>query len=137
MTELVFILDRSGSMSGLESDTIGGFNSMIAQQKKEAGEAVVSTVLFAQRQTVMDDRAVVGEKHRGDQRLPRFPLLLFDHGVEAADGVRLQPRHGAAAIQDENQFCHNENPPSFDCALIVAQPKEGLVACGATFMTIA
>ncbi len=38
MTELVFILDRSGSMSGLESDTIGGFNSMIAKQKKEAGK---------------------------------------------------------------------------------------------------
>ena len=46
MTELVFILDRSGSMSGLESDTIGGFNSMIEKQKKEEGEAVVSTVLF-------------------------------------------------------------------------------------------
>ena len=43
MTELVFILDRSGSMSGLEADTIGGFNSMIEKQKKEAGEAVVST----------------------------------------------------------------------------------------------
>ncbi len=45
MTELVFILDRSGSMSGLETDTIGGFNSMLARQKKEAGEAVVSTAL--------------------------------------------------------------------------------------------
>ena len=45
MTELVFILDRSGSMAGLEADTIGGFNSMIAKQKKEAGEALVSTVL--------------------------------------------------------------------------------------------
>ena len=45
-TELVFILDRSGSMSGLETDTIGGFNSMIAKQKKEAGEALISTVLF-------------------------------------------------------------------------------------------
>ena len=43
-TELVFILDRSGSMSGLETDTVGGFNSMIAKQKKEAGEALVSTV---------------------------------------------------------------------------------------------
>ena len=42
MTELVFILDRSGSMAGLETDTIGGFNSMIAKQKKEAGEALVS-----------------------------------------------------------------------------------------------
>ena len=44
MTELVFILDRSGSMSGLEKDTIGGFSSMIEKQKKEAGEALVSTV---------------------------------------------------------------------------------------------
>ena len=46
MTELVFILDRSGSMAGLEADTIGGFNSMIARQKQEAGEALVSTVLM-------------------------------------------------------------------------------------------
>ena len=49
-TELVFILDRSGSMCGLETDTIGGFNSMIAKQKKEAGEALVSTVLFDNEQ---------------------------------------------------------------------------------------
>ena len=61
MTELVFILDRSGSMSGLEADTIGGFNSMIAQQKKEAGEAVVSTVLFANDSTVIHDRLPLGE----------------------------------------------------------------------------
>lgn len=46
LTEIVFILDRSGSMSGLEADTIGGFNSMIEKQKKEAGEALISTVLF-------------------------------------------------------------------------------------------
>ena len=46
MTELVFILDRSGSMAGLEADTIGGFNSMIEKQKAEPGQAVVSTVLF-------------------------------------------------------------------------------------------
>lgn len=46
ITELVFILDRSGSMSGLEGDTIGGFNSMIIRQKQEKGEAYVSTVLF-------------------------------------------------------------------------------------------
>ncbi|MBQ3078293.1 MAG: VWA domain-containing protein [Clostridia bacterium] len=56
MTELVFILDRSGSMSGLEKDTIGGFNSMIEQQKKEAGEALVSTVLFDNQTTVLHDR---------------------------------------------------------------------------------
>lgn len=56
MTELVFILDRSGSMSGLESDTIGGFNSMIEKQKREAGEALVSTVLFDHESVVIHDR---------------------------------------------------------------------------------
>jgi len=55
-TELVFILDRSGSMSELETDTIGGFNSMIAKQKKEAGEALVSTVLFDNESAVIHDR---------------------------------------------------------------------------------
>lgn len=45
-TELVFILDRSGSMHGLEADTIGGFNSLIEKQKKESGDALVTTVLF-------------------------------------------------------------------------------------------
>ncbi|MBO6054953.1 MAG: VWA domain-containing protein [Oscillospiraceae bacterium] len=56
LTELVFILDRSGSMSGLESDTIGGFNAMIEKQKKEPGEALVSTVLFDDRSEVLHDR---------------------------------------------------------------------------------
>ena len=61
MTELVFILDRSGSMSGLEGDTIGGFNSMIERQKKEAGEALVSTVLFDNECTVIHDRLPLGD----------------------------------------------------------------------------
>ena len=56
LTELVFILDRSGSMSGLEADTIGGFNSMIEKQKKETGEAVVSLVLFDNDTEVIYDR---------------------------------------------------------------------------------
>ena len=56
MTELVFILDCSGSMAGLEKDTVGGFNSMIERQKREAGEAVVSTVLFDSRSAVIHDR---------------------------------------------------------------------------------
>ena len=56
MTELVFILDRSGSMSGLEQDTIGGFNAMIDKQRKEPGDAVVSTVLFDSRAEVIHDR---------------------------------------------------------------------------------
>lgn len=59
LTEVVFILDRSGSMSGLEADTIGGFNSMISKQKKEDGEAVISTVLFDDQQEVVYDRQPV------------------------------------------------------------------------------
>jgi hypothetical protein len=56
VTELVFIIDRSGSMSGLETDTIGGFNGMIEKQKKEEGEAFVSVVLFDDRTEVLYDR---------------------------------------------------------------------------------
>lgn len=56
LTELVFILDKSGSMSGLESDTIGGFNSMITKQQKEEGDVIVSTVLFNDRSSVVHDR---------------------------------------------------------------------------------
>lgn len=56
LTELVFILDRSGSMSGLEADTIGGFNSLIAKQKKEEGTALISTVLFDDHAEVLYDR---------------------------------------------------------------------------------
>ena len=55
-TELVFILDRSGSMSGLESDTIGGYNAMLEKQKKEAGEATVTTVLFDDKYELLHDR---------------------------------------------------------------------------------
>ena len=56
LTELVFILDRSGSMSGLEGDTIGGFNSMIAKQRSGEGEAYVSTILFDNFSEVIHDR---------------------------------------------------------------------------------
>ncbi len=56
LTELVFILDRSGSMAGLEGDTIGGFNAMMEKQKREPGETLVSTVLFDQDTQVIHDR---------------------------------------------------------------------------------
>ena len=56
LTEIVFILDRSGSMGGLENDTIGGYNSMIAKQKDEEGEALISTVLFDNQTEVLHDR---------------------------------------------------------------------------------
>ena len=64
LTELVFILDRSGSMAGLVGDTIGGFNGMIEKQKNEEGEAVISTVLFDHVSEVIHDRIRLAEVPR-------------------------------------------------------------------------
>jgi uncharacterized protein YegL len=61
LTELVFILDRSGSMAGLEKDTIGGFNAMIEKQKAEEGEAYISTVLFDNYSEVIHDRVALND----------------------------------------------------------------------------
>ena len=61
LTELVFILDRSGSMAGLEADTIGGFNAMIEKQKKEPGRAFVTTVLFDNESETLHDRIPLGD----------------------------------------------------------------------------
>ena len=72
ITELVFILDRSGSMAGLESDTIGGFNSMIEKQKKQDGGCYVSTVLF-------DDEML--KLLATDGMLVKRPLLIGDNFV--------------------------------------------------------
>ena len=60
-TELVFILDRSGSMSGLESDTIGGFNGMLTQHRSEGGDVLVSTVLFDHENEVVHDRVRIAD----------------------------------------------------------------------------
>ena len=61
ITELVFILDRSGSMAGLEADTIGGFNSMIEKQRKQDGECYVSTILFDNVSEVLHDRVKLAD----------------------------------------------------------------------------
>lgn len=61
ITELVFILDRSGSMSGLESDTIGGFNSLIERQKQVEGKCYVTTVLFDNQVETIHDRVELGQ----------------------------------------------------------------------------
>ena len=64
LTEIVFILDKSGSMSGLEADTIGGYNSFLERQKKVEGEAFVSTVLFSDRSHVIHDRVPIKKSSR-------------------------------------------------------------------------
>ena len=80
LTEIVFILDRSGSMAGLEADTIGGFNAMIEKQKKEPGEAFVSTVLFDNHREVIHDRVNIGriEPMTREQYYVRGSTALLD-----------------------------------------------------------
>ncbi len=80
LTEVVFILDRSGSMSGLEADTIGGYNSMLEKQKKEEGEAILSTVLFDDRTEVLHDRMDLKkvEKITGKDYFVRGCTALLD-----------------------------------------------------------
>ena len=80
MTELVFILDRSGSMAGLESDTIGGFNALIDKQRRQDGECLVSTVLFDNVSEVLHDRVKLSEikKMTGDDYTVRGCTALID-----------------------------------------------------------
>lgn len=79
-TEIIYILDRSGSMGGLESDTIGGFNSMMEQQKKTGEKAVVSTVLFDDVCEVIHDRVPIEkvEKMTDKQYYVRGCTALLD-----------------------------------------------------------
>lgn len=80
LTEIVFILDRSGSMSGLEQDTIGGFNSIIEKQKEEDGEAYVTTVLFDHEYKLLHDHVNLAEIQpmTNDDYSPRGMTALYD-----------------------------------------------------------
>ena len=89
LTEIVFILDESGSMFGLKSDTIGGFNSLIEKQKSEKGEAVVSTVLFSTQSRVLHDRVPlerIGKMTNRDYR-PGGCTALLDAVGEAVHHI--------------------------------------------------
>lgn len=102
MTELVFILDRSGSMSGLEQDTIGGFNAMIEKQKREEGEALVSTVLFDSVSTVIHDRLPLAEVPRLSEE------EYFTRGCTALlDAVGSAIRH----IGNVHKYARREDVP--------------------------
>lgn len=91
-TELVFILDRSGSMCGMENDTIGGFNSLLEKQKKEPGCALVTTVLFDDKYEVLHDRVDL------DYVVPITAADYYVRGCTAlldAMGVTIQRISGA------------------------------------------
>ena len=90
LTELVFILDRSGSMAGLESDTIGGFNSMIEKQKKQEGEAFVTTILFDNFSETLHDRIPLEkvEKLTDNDYTARGCTALLDAIGDAVEHIK-------------------------------------------------
>ena len=102
LIEIVFILDRSGSMAGLEEDTIGGFNAMIQKQKAEAGDAYVSTVLFDNHREVIHDRVDI-------QKIQ--PMTRKDYYVRGCtallDAVGKSIRH----IANVHKYAREEDRP--------------------------
>ncbi len=115
LTEIVFILDRSGSMSGLEGDTIGGFNSMIEKQKNAEGEALISTVLFDNTSEVIHDRVSV-------QNIK--PMTRDDYTVRGCTAL-LDAIGGAIHhIGNVHKYARNEDVPEHTLFVITTDGME-------------
>ena len=115
LTEIVFILDRSGSMAGLESDTIGGFNALIEKQKKEEGEAYVSVVLFDDRSEVLYDRVDIRKVE------PMNDQQYYVRGCTALlDAVGGAVRH----IRNVHRYAREEDVPEKTLFVITTDGME-------------
>ena len=115
LTELVFILDRSGSMAGLEKDTIGGFNSMIAKQRREPGEAYVSTILFDNHREVIHDRVDIHKIQ------PMTQKQYYVRGSTALlDAVGKSIRH----IANVHKYAREEDRPEKTLFIITTDGME-------------
>ena len=115
LTELVFILDKSGSMSGLEGDTIGGFNSMIERQKKEAGCALVTTVLFSNESETVHDRVNIQKIEKlteRDYRVGGCTALL--------DAIGFAVKH----VSDVHRYIRPEDVPAKTMFVITTDGME-------------
>ena len=108
LIEVVFILDRSGSMSGLEDDTIGGFNSMIDKQKNTEGEALISTILFDHETEVIHDRIPLTEiKPMTDRDYwVRGSTALLD-AIETAENIGISRERTANFHNDRSGISHS------------------------------
>ena len=120
LTEIVFILDRSGSMSGLETDTVGGFNSMIEKQKRQNGEALISTVLFNNVSEVIHDRVPI-------QKVA--PMTINDYCVGGCtallDAIGGAIRH----IGNVHKYARSEDVPEHTLFVITTDGMENASRC--------
>ena len=115
LTEIVFILDRSGSMSGMEADTVGGFNSIVERQKGEQGEAYVSTVLFNNRSEVIYDRVPIRDIK---------PMAISDYTVGGSTAL-LDAIGGAIHhIGNVHKYTRNEDVPERTLFIITTDGME-------------
>ena len=115
MTELVFILDRSGSMAGLESDTVGGFNAMIEQQKRETGECYVSTVLFSDESVVLHDRLKLAD-------VP--PMTEKDYSVRGCTALIDAIGDAILHIEKIHKYARPEDVPEHTMFVITTDGQE-------------
>lgn len=120
LTEIVFILDRSGSMGGLETDTIGGFNAMLERQKKAEGEALLSTLLFSNETEVLHDREDIKRVE---------PLSLQDYHVGGStallDAIGGAIRH----IGNLHRETRSEERPAHILFVITTDGQENASHC--------
>ena len=115
LTELVFILDRSGSMTGLESDTIGGFNAMLEKQKKVAGDALVSTVVFDDVSQVIHDRRDIKKME---------PLTENEYYVRGSTALLDAVGFAITHIGNIHKYCRDEDRPENTLFVITTDGME-------------
>lgn len=115
ITELVFILDRSGSMGGLESDTIGGFNSMLEKQKREDGEAFVTTFLFDHEILTLHDRVAIEKV---------APMTDKDYTVRGSTALMDAIGKAIEHIQTVHKYIRPEDVPAQTLFVITTDGME-------------
>lgn len=115
LTEIIFILDRSGSMSGLECDIIGGFNSMIQQQKRTKGDALISTVVFDNVSEVLHDRISVKDIR---------PMTIRDYTVRGCTALMDAIGSAVGHIGNVHKYARSDDVPEHTMFVITTDGVE-------------